>query len=39
MLNFLSVSSVVGIFVTAVNLMCAYTPSTIIDLLNMSDKL
>ncbi len=39
MLNFLSVSAAVGIFVSAINLMCAYTPATIIDLLNMSDKL
>jgi len=36
MLNILSVSSAVGVFVSAINLMCAYTPTTVISLLNLN---
>lgn len=39
MLNFLSVSTAVGIFVSAINLMCAYTPTTVISLLNLNGNM
>lgn len=36
MLNVLSISSLAGVFVAAVNLMCAFTPGTLIQVLGLS---
>lgn len=36
MLNMLSVVSVAGVFVAAVNLMCAFTPGALIQVLGIT---
>lgn len=39
MMNVLSIFSMVGVFATAVNLMCASTPATIIQLLRLAGNM
>lgn len=39
MLNFLSVVSVAGVFVTAINVMCAFTPGTLIQVLALTGNM
>jgi hypothetical protein len=36
MLNILSVMSVVGVFIAGVNVMCAFTPATLIQVLGLA---
>lgn len=36
MLNVLSLMSVTGVFVAAVNIMCAFTPATLIQVLGLA---
>lgn len=37
MLNVLSIASLAGVFATAVNLMCAFTPGTLIQVLGFAN--
>ena len=39
MINILSLFSVVGIFTTAVNLMCAATPATVMSILHITGNM
>lgn len=39
MTNILSLFSIVGVFATAVNLICASTPSTVLQLLHMAGNM